>query len=123
MSGSPRRHGGGPAWLGAAGAVCAALAVALAAYASHGASGQAQSQLQTAALFAFGHGVALAALAPASSGGLRGAALGALLVGMLLFSGSLAAGVLLGWPTAAAPLGGTLMIVGWLLLAVGLLRR
>ena len=124
MSGlSTRRAGGGPAWLAAAGAVCAALAVALAAYASHGAQGQAQSQLQTAALFAFGHGVALAALAPAPSGRLRAIALGMLLAGMLLFSGSLAAGVMLGWPTAAAPFGGSLMILGWLLLAAGLLRR
>ena len=118
-----RRTGRGQAWMAALGAVCAALAVALAAYASHGAEGQAQSHLQTAALFAFGHGVALATLAPASAGRLRGLALGMLLAGMLLFSGSLAAGVLLGWPTAAAPLGGGLMILGWLLLAAGFLRR
>ena len=42
--------------------------------------------------------------------------------GMLLFSGSLAGAALVGWPTALAPLGGSLMILGWLLLACDLLR-
>lgn len=110
-------------WIAAAGALCAGLSVALAAYASHGAEGLAQSRLQTAAAFAFGHGVALALLAPAPADGLRKVALGSLFAGMLLFSGSLAAGALLGWPTAAAPFGGSLMILGWLLLAAGYLRR
>jgi hypothetical protein len=47
--------------LAAAGAVLAAAAVALAAYAAHGASGPEQGRLLHAALFGFGHGVALAA--------------------------------------------------------------
>ena len=50
--------------LAAAGAVLAALSVALSAYAAHVADPAAQSRLQMAALFAFGHGIALAALAP-----------------------------------------------------------
>ena len=54
----------GDRWLAATGAVLAALAVALAAYAAHAASADAQSRLQLAAVFAFGHGIALAALAP-----------------------------------------------------------
>ncbi|MGO1720182.1 MAG: DUF423 domain-containing protein, partial [Luteimonas sp.] len=99
------------------------LAVALAAYASHGVEGVAQSRLQTAALFTFGHGVALALLAPAPAGRLQRLAQALLLAGMLLFSGSLAAGALLAWPTVAAPFGGTLMIAGWLLLAADFLRR
>ena len=111
------------AWLAAAGALCAGLAVALAAYASHGVEGGAQSRLQTAALFAFGHGVSLALLAPAPASGLRRLALALVLAGMVLFSGSLATGALLGWPTAAAPFGGTLTIAAWLLLAVDFLRR
>lgn len=110
-------------WLAAAGALCAGLAVVLAAYASHGVEGIAQSRLQTAALFAFGHGVALALLAPAAAGRLRRLVLALLLVGMLLFSGSLVASALLAWPTVAAPFGGTLMIAGWLLLAADFLRR
>src|SRR5690606_37731398 len=87
----------------AAGAVVAGLAVALAAYASHGAQGQAASWLQTAALFGFGHGVALAVLAPAAAGTARITALILLLAGMVLFSGSLVGAALLGWPTALAP--------------------
>ena len=106
----------------AAGALCAGAGVALAAYASHGAGGQAASWLQTAALFAFGHGVALALLAPVPARVLRLVATGLLLAGMLLFSGSLVAAALLGWPTALAPFGGTLMMLGWLLLAVDLAR-
>ena len=106
----------------AAGALCAGAGVALAAYASHGAEGQAASWLQTAALFAFGHGVALALLAPVAARMLRLAAAGLLLAGMLLFCGSLVAAALLGWPTALAPLGGSLMMVGWLLLAADLVR-
>lgn len=107
---------------GAAGALCAGAAVALGAYASHGAEGQAASWLQTAALFAFGHGVALALLAPTPARLLRLAAAGLLLAGMLLFSGSLVAAALLGWPTALAPFGGSLMMLGWLLLAADLVR-
>lgn len=111
-------------WLAAAGAVCAALAVALSAYAAHGAEGAAQTQLQTAALFLFGHGVALAALSPLAAGRtLRLLALAGLLLGTLLFAGSLAMHVLAAWPTSLAPSGGTLMIVAWLLWAVAAIRR
>lgn len=111
-------------WLAALGAVMAALAVGLAAYASHGVDGEAQARLQSAALFLFGHGVALAALAPLSAGRLwRVLALVGLLVGTLLFSGSLVMGVLQQWPTPLAPMGGTLMMVGWLLWAVTAVRH
>lgn len=114
---------GGAAWLAAAGAACAAVGIALAAYASHGVQGAPQAQLQAAALFALVHGGALAALAPLPGGRLRRAALIALLAGTLLFSGSVTAGALLGWTTAAAPFGGSLMIAAWLLLAADFLRR
>lgn len=111
-------------WLAAAGAVMAAVAVGLAAYASHGAEGEAQSRLQSAALFLFGHGVALTALAPLSAGRLwRVLALAGLLVGALLFSGSLVMNVLQQWPTALAPMGGTLMMVGWFVWAVTAVRQ
>ncbi|MGY0561374.1 DUF423 domain-containing protein [Luteimonas sp. A277] len=114
--------GGGRSILAALGALCAGLAVAMAAYASHGVDGAAQAWLQTAGLFAFGHGVTLALLAPLPARRLRMAALLLLFAGTLLFSGSLAGAALLGWPTAAAPLGGSLMILGWLTLAADLLR-
>ena len=106
---------------GAAGALCAGAGVAMAAYASHGVSGQAASWLQTAALFAFGHGAAVALLSALPARALR-LAMALLLVGMLLFSGSLAGAALLAWPTALAPFGGSLMMLGWLLLAIDLAR-
>ena len=109
--------------LGAAGSVLAAAAVALAAYAAHGADAAAQPRLAQAAAFAFGHGLALAALAPLAPGRPGRLALVALLAGVLLFSGSLAAGALLGTPTALAPFGGLLMIGGWLLHGWQRLRR
>ena len=107
---------------GAAGALCAGAGVAMAAYASHGVTGQAASWLQTAALFAFGHGAAVALLSALPARALRLLAMALLLVGMLLFSGSLAGAALLAWPTALAPFGGSLMMLGWLLLAIDLAR-
>jgi uncharacterized membrane protein YgdD (TMEM256/DUF423 family) len=111
------------AWLAASGAVIAAVAIALAAYASHGVHGVDQSRLQTAAVFAFGNGLALAALAPSTTRTLGHVALLALLLGLLLFSGSLTGSVLARWPTTLAPMGGLLMIGGWLALAVDFVRR
>lgn len=105
------------------GALLAATSVALAAYAAHAVDGLAQSRLQTAAVFAFGHGVALVALAPAATGRVARIALLALYFGVLLFSGSLVFNVLAQWPTTLAPGGGLLLIGGWLLWAVDALRR
>lgn len=110
-------------WLAACGAWFAALGIALSAYAAHAAAGSDQVRLQTAALFAFGNGIALACLARDARSGVAGIALGALALGVLLFSGSLAASVLLHWPTTLAPAGGMLMIGGWLLYSAHLLRR
>lgn len=101
--------------LGAIGSVLAGVAVALAAYAAHGADDQAQARLAQAAALAFGHGLALAALAPLVQRRSGLVALMAMLFGMLLFSGSLVGAALLGLPTALAPFGGMLMIGGWLL--------
>jgi len=110
--------------LASAGAVLAAAAVALAAYASHAAGPDAGTRLGIAAAFAFGHGLALAALAPRAAGDRPGlAALWLLLLGVLLFSGSLAGAHFLGLPTRMAPLGGSLMMLGWLLHAVAAWRR
>ncbi|KAF1701769.1 DUF423 domain-containing protein [Pseudoxanthomonas kaohsiungensis] len=112
------------AWLAAAGAVLAALAVGLSAYAAHGvADAHARGNLQLASLYAFGHGIALAALAPAAARRVPLLALAGLLAGTLLFAGSLAFAALLGWPTRLAPLGGTVLMASWLLYAVGVARR
>ncbi|MBB1087339.1 DUF423 domain-containing protein [Lysobacter sp. SG-8] len=105
------------------GGVLAALSVALAAYASHGVEMAARGNLQTAAVFAFGHGIALAALAPGCTRRLGGAALVMIAAGVLLFSGSLALAHFAGVPTRFAPLGGSLMILGWLGFAADAIRR
>lgn len=110
-------------WLAAAAAVLAAACVALLAYASHGSEGEAQARLQTAAMFGFGHGVAIAALAPWSRRRLARLALLTLLAGVLLFSGSLVLNVFAQGSTALAPFGGGLLIGGWLLWAVDAVRR
>lgn len=121
MSWGQRRAAGGG--LAAFGALAAGLSVAAGAYAAHGLDGADQARLQTAAVFAFGHGLALLMLAPARSRGLGRLAVWLLGLGMTLFSGSLAAAALVDAPTAAAPLGGMAMMLGWLLLAVDSLRR
>ena len=107
----------------AAGGLLAAAAVALAAYASHGAHGEARVSLYTAAVFAFGHGVALAALAPRAQRRTDRASLCLLLAGTVLFAGSVAVSRLVGLSTGLAPVGGTLLIVGWVLHAVAAARR
>jgi uncharacterized membrane protein YgdD (TMEM256/DUF423 family) len=103
-------------WVAAVGALYAAAAVALSAYAAHAVLGMAQ-------ILAFGHGIALAALAPTTASRLGHIALLALSIGVLLFSGSLACSVFAQWPTTLAPLGGMLLIGGWLVFAIDLLRR
>jgi len=112
------RPAGATDWLGINGAACTAAAVALAALSSHAVQGPGQGQLHIAAALAFGHGVALAALSPATTRRLGRVALLVAYLGMLLFSGSLVFSVLAQWPTTLAPMGGMAMIAGWLLLAI-----
>ncbi|MBA3929132.1 MAG: DUF423 domain-containing protein [Xanthomonas sp.] len=113
-----------PSLLALSGALLAAASVGLSAYASHGAAdSQAQSNLQTAALFAFGHGLALAALAAGTARRMGKGALSLLLLGTLLFSGSLVGGALWGVSTRLAPAGGVTLMLGWVLWAVDAVRR
>lgn len=101
-----------------AGALLAALAIGLSAWGSHALpAGREQHNVLMGCLFAFGHGAALVALAPHWHGRLAGLALWLLLVGVLLFAGSLIGNAAWGWSTAAAPRGGGLMMAGWVLLA------
>ncbi len=119
MPDSPSASQAGPArirLIPAAGAVLAAAAVALSAYAAHASDGQAQARLQQAALMAFGHGIAVAALGLQVGARARWA-LVAMLGGALLFCGSLFLAHVLGSSTRLAPLGGALMIGSWLALA------
>lgn len=113
-----------PSFLAVAGGLFAAASVGLSAYASHGvADATAQSHLQMAALFAFGHGVALAALSAGTARRLGKAGLYLLLVGTLLFAGSLALGALAGVSTRLAPTGGIALMLGWVLWAFDAARR
>ncbi|MFT3805613.1 DUF423 domain-containing protein [Arenimonas sp.] len=111
----------GRRWFSAAGALFCGASVALAAYASHGAEGEAAHRLGLAAAFAFAHGLGLIALFPRST---RWAMAGklALLSGVLLFSGSLVAAVFLQAPTTLAPAGGMLLMAGWAILAIDFLK-
>ncbi|HEV8694705.1 MAG TPA: DUF423 domain-containing protein [Lysobacter sp.] len=109
--------------LTAAGAVLAAAAVALSAYAAHATQGDARAPLYTAAILAFGHGIALTALAPRAATRIGTIALAMLLLGTLLFSGSLVYRHVFGVSLGLAPFGGSLMIVSWLLYAVDAMRR
>ncbi len=111
-----------PRALAVFGALACAVSVGLGAYASHGLDGDDARRAGLAALFAFGHGLALVLMAPASATRLRTAGLCGLALGVLLFSGSLLAAVFLAAPTALAPTGGLLLMLGWLLLAADAVR-
>jgi uncharacterized membrane protein YgdD (TMEM256/DUF423 family) len=108
--------------MAAVGALCCAGAVGLGAWAAHAASAVAQVRLETAVLYLFLHGLGLLALAPQLTSRGRLIAATAIVVGMLLFCGSLIAAAVLGASTRLAPIGGGLLIVAWVALA-GLLLR
>ncbi|MGN6225672.1 DUF423 domain-containing protein [Pseudoxanthomonas sp.] len=113
-----------PSVLALCGGLLAGASVGLSAYAAHAISDAlAQSRLETAALFAFGHGIALAALAAGTTRWMGRTGLWLLLLGTLLFSGSLIAAVFAGWPTRLAPAGGMTLMAGWLLWALDAVRR
>ena len=77
-------NGGAGRGLAAMGAVLAALAIGLSAYAAHGvADAQARGNLQTASLYAFAHGAVLLLLAQAPARRLRWLALAGLLLALL----------------------------------------
>ena len=105
----------------AIGALLCGLSVALGAYAAHAADPSAARRLAIASIFAFGHGLALVALR-ARTGKLAIAVRCALLAGVLLFAGSLAWAAMGGSPRLA-PFGGTLLMLGWLLAVIDLLRK
>jgi len=103
-------------------ALFCAISVALGAYAAHAAQPQARQRLALAAAFAFGHGLALLALRT-REGRVAIAARACFIAGTICFAGSLAGAALLGLPTGLAPVGGMLLILGWLVAAVDLLRK
>lgn len=108
--------------LSCSGGLACAVAVGLAAWASHGLGGEAARLIGLAAVFSFGHGLALLVLAPGARRP-REAGLWLLALGLLLFAGTLVTTVLFGNPTRLAPLGGWLLMAGWLIIAFDALRR
>jgi uncharacterized membrane protein YgdD (TMEM256/DUF423 family) len=107
----------------ACGGLYASAGVALSAYAAHAVDAGALGSLQSAALFALLHGVALAALPRHASRRTGFAALLMLAIGVALFSGTIMAAHAFGTPTRLAPFGGSLLILGWLLFAIDAIRR
>ncbi|MEO3433838.1 DUF423 domain-containing protein [Inquilinus sp. CAU 1745] len=102
-----------------------ALAVGFGAFAAHGAGPDAVALLETGGQYQLVHAVALLALAPAGFATLwRQIAILCFILGPLIFAGALY-GLAFGAPGilgAVAPIGGTLMILGWLAVAAGAWR-
>jgi len=106
----------------ATGALLCAISVALSAYASHGLEAQSQERMLLASYFAFAHGLSLIVLArgPDSKANLGSCSL--MLVGLLLFSGSLASAAMWQTATTLAPAGGMALILAWCWAAMNFLR-
>lgn len=109
-------------WLNGFAALCCGVAVALGAYSSHAAAGQIKERLVIAAVFGFAHGLALLALANRRSV-LAHVARAMFALGIVAFSGSLVSAAFFSTSTAAAPFGGSLLMLGWLVAAVDFLRE
>ena len=107
--------------LAAFGALLCAAAVALAAYSSHAAAPGQGERLALASAFAFSHGLAL--LLPVGRARLAQLARLCWLLGVAGFCGGLIFAVLTGGRAVTAPFGGSLLILGWLILAFHLLRH
>jgi uncharacterized membrane protein YgdD (TMEM256/DUF423 family) len=107
----------------AIGVLACGASVALSAMAAHF-HGDAldRQRLALAAAMAFGHGLALVAIAARAS---RLAALARLgfVAGIVLFCGSLLGAAWCDWPTTAAPAGGVALMLAWAILAADFLRR
>lgn len=102
-----------------------AMAVALGAFAAHGASPAIKSLLTTGAQYQMIHAVLAVVCATWATGGRTARFAGWLAAsGGLIFCLALAMIGLLSLPVmgAVAPVGGTLMIVGWIVLAVAAFR-
>jgi uncharacterized membrane protein YgdD (TMEM256/DUF423 family) len=112
----PRVTLGVAAFLGAAGVALGAIAAHL----------EGTGELSVASSFLLFHAPAILALGAHSNGSrLISAAQASLIVGAILFSGTLSADVLAGiqFTPSPAPLGGTLLILGWLLAGCGFLFK
>ncbi|KQW72142.1 hypothetical protein ASE17_04555 [Phenylobacterium sp. Root77] len=115
------------AWTSAA-AICGFLAVAFGAFAAHGVTDpKAKEWMHTGATYAFLHALAVfAAVSVVKAGGRLARVTPPLfLAGVVIFSGSLFA-MALGaprWFGAITPIGGTLFLIGWAVLAWAALQK
>ena len=114
-------------WIAAA-AIAGFLAVAFGAFAAHGITEpKAKDWMHTAANYAFTHALAVFAASFAVSQGARAARFAPplFLAGVAIFSGTLVAMALGGprWLGAVTPIGGTLFLIGWAVLAWAVARK
>ena len=102
-------------WLVLLAALSGAIAVGAGAFGAHGASGQAREWLQTGGEYQMIH--AIAALVAVRMGAMGAG--WAFVIGGAIFAGTLYVMALGGprWLGAITPVGGTALIIGWLLLA------
>ena len=111
----------------ALGALLGLTAVALSSYASHAMADAAAGDVRritVAIAMQVVHALLLLIIATwlrTGGGALLHAAALSIVVGLALFCGSLYGAVLAGWPTALAPAGGVLLMLGWLLFAIAAL--
>jgi uncharacterized membrane protein YgdD (TMEM256/DUF423 family) len=95
------------------------LSVMMAAYASHGLQDLAQSRMNLAAGFAFMHGLALLVLVTVNfQKPISFWSCALMLLGVCLFSGSLALSALFEWRALLAPSGGSCLILAWAWLTI-----
>jgi uncharacterized membrane protein YgdD (TMEM256/DUF423 family) len=95
------------------------LSVMMAAYASHGLHDLAQSRMNLAAGFAFMHGLAILVIVSMSfQKAMSFWPCALILLGVCLFSGSLALSALFEWRALLAPSGGSCLILAWAWLSI-----
>ncbi|HET6603394.1 MAG TPA: DUF423 domain-containing protein [Xanthomonadaceae bacterium] len=112
------RHAGFSAF----GAALVAAGIALGAWAAHGLEPAAARSMHTAALYAMVNGIGLVALGRVGRGRLHRVAAWLITAGVCVFCGTLVLAATAGTSTATAPLGGSVLILGWVAAAVALLR-
>src|SRR5262245_972160 len=126
-----RETAGATSLWGVTGALLAALAVLAGAFGAHALKGSltpaALAAFETAVRYQFFHALALIVIAALLERPRHGAVAGAawtMLLGIVLFSGSLYLLTLtpMRWPGPVTPIGGLCFMIGWLSLAFGLWR-
>ncbi len=99
------------------------MAVALGAVGAHAVAEPALATLvERASLYQLIHAGVLLAIA-GQTGRIAALAKLAILIGIILFCGSLYGKALLGWPSTLAPAGGIALMLGWLLIAISGAKR